>query len=773
MRQKEMRIALVCYGGVSLAVYMHGVTKELWRLARASRDFHHGGHGRTGAETVYRRILETFEREHGLKLRVLPDILSGASAGGINAVFLAHAVHSGQSLDPLTELWLSEADVEKLTDPDARPLWRFGKLWFQPAVSLLLGRPGNAVSDSVAPETRAEVRRKVSAFVRGRWFEPPFSGPGFSALLERAFAAMAAAPAGAPLLPAGHPLDLFVTATDFHGHMSLLRLNSPPVAEEAEHRVSIAFSSKVPAVAGEGLADRLSLVFAARATASFPGAFPPATLGEIDRLAEATGSGWPGREAFIDRVLPRQKEQGRLEGLALLDGSVLVNKPFEAAIGALPGRPAQREVDRRFVYIDPHPHRASRANAADRREVGFFAAIFGSLSTIPREQPIRDNLEVLEAQSRDAVRLQRLLAALEPQIDDTVEKLLGRTLFLDRPTPRRLRAWRQRAQAAAAEQAGYAFIAYSEAKLAGLATRLAKLIADSAPGLGPSAQFAIEAALREELARRGLDRIGAGGGRLKPEAIAFLRAHDIAFRIRRLRLLVRRLARDWDTGGDTSAEATEAARQALYEILSLYFDREGGSSLGAEFAAVAESALSDPGSALDLLAERRLLPQVDEAAETRLAEVLASLPAALKRQLLLTYLGFPFYDAATLALSPNESLTEYDAIKVDRISPEDALSIREGGAAATLRGTEFYNFGAFFSRAYRENDYLWGRLHGAERMIDLVASTGGPAVGVAQIKSFKQALFLEIISEERAARRCRADLLDELDEEIKRRFAAT
>ena len=29
MREKELRIALVCYGGISLAVYMHGVTKEI------------------------------------------------------------------------------------------------------------------------------------------------------------------------------------------------------------------------------------------------------------------------------------------------------------------------------------------------------------------------------------------------------------------------------------------------------------------------------------------------------------------------------------------------------------------------------------------------------------------------------------------------------------------------------------------------------------------------------------------------------------------------
>ena len=40
MREKELRLALVCYGGISLAVYMHGITKEIWRLVRASRAHH-------------------------------------------------------------------------------------------------------------------------------------------------------------------------------------------------------------------------------------------------------------------------------------------------------------------------------------------------------------------------------------------------------------------------------------------------------------------------------------------------------------------------------------------------------------------------------------------------------------------------------------------------------------------------------------------------------------------------------------------------------------
>ena len=62
---------------------------------------------------------------------------------------------------------------------------------------------------------------------------------------------------------------------------------------------------------------------------------------------------------------------------------------------------------------------------------------------------------------------------------------------------------------------------------------------------------------------------------------------------------------------------------------------------------------------------------------------------------------------------------------------------------------EFYCFGAFFSRAYRENDYLWGRLHGAERLIDIVASSAGEArLTAAQIKGFRRAAFLAILAEE-------------------------
>ncbi|MGX7952737.1 patatin-like protein [Tsuneonella sp. HG249] len=747
MRQKELRIALICYGGISLAVYMHGVTKELWHLARASRDHWADGIPNEGVRAVYRDLLQHLEAKHDLRLRVLPDIVTGASAGGINAVFLAQAIHSGQSLEPLTELWLGEADVDRLLDPEARAWSRVAKIWAMPFVWWVLRRPGNVVSESVAPETRSEVRRKVSHFIRGRWFEPPFSGLGFSTLLFDGLGAMASGSAEAPLLPPGHPLDLFVTATDFRGYLSILQLNSPPIVEESEHRMPIGFRSKVPAAGGESLADPLELTLAARATASFPGAFPPLRVDEIDALAAARGREWSGRAAFLDRIMPVHVRQGNEENVSLIDGSVLVNAPFAAARAALPARPAQREVDRRFVYIDPRPDRFGAIESRIDRPVGFFAAILGSLSTIPREQPIRDNLESLERQSREARRLRRIVDALRPEVEGAVEKLFGLTLFLDKPTPKRLAAWRNKAQTAAAERAGYAFQPYAQAKVAGIVDTLAQAVLEAAPGLKLADPEPIAARLRREMEERGLTTLVDTGGSASADALAFLRAHDLGFRIRRLRLIARRLSREWEADPAIPEDALDAAREAIYAILALYFAREGTAALGDDFAVLAEKVMEDPGAVLDALAARRLLPEIDAQAEVMLSEALEAMPKELRRRVLLAYLGFPFYDAATLPLLQNEGLTEFDAVKVDRISPEDAKSIRPGGTRATLRGTEFYNFGAFFSRAYRENDYLWGRLHGAERMIDLVASTVD-GFNEGDRAAFKRRAFLAILDEE-------------------------
>ncbi|MGX7895256.1 patatin-like protein [Tsuneonella sp. HG222] len=765
MRQKELRIALICYGGISLAVYMHGVTKEIWKLARASRSAHAGASA-DGVEGVYLDLLQSIESGADLRLRVLPDILTGASAGGINAVFLAQAIHSGQSLDPLTDLWLKNADVEALLDPDARPGWRFAKFWAQPIAWWLLRRPGNVVSETVSPETRAEVRSKVSRLIRSRWFEPPFSGLGFSHLIHDALLAMAAGEPGPPLLPPGHPLDLLVTTTDFRGFLEPLHLHSPPLVEESEHRLQIAFRARTPALGKENLADPLELTFAARATASFPGAFPPLQVGEIDALAASGGVEWPGRRDFLERIMPVHLHKGAEEQVALIDGSVLVNAPFAGAMAALPARPAQREVDRRFVYIDPRPDRFGTLEHRIDRPVGFFGAIFGSLSTIPREQPIRDNLEAIEHLTREAERTRQIVTALRPQVETEVEKLFGLTLFLDRPTTARLAGWRSKAQQAAAERAGYTFHSYAQAKLIGIVERLAGTIFEATPQLGlPNAEPIVEV-LRAELDRRGLSRLAATGGGATPDAITFLRTHDLTFRVRRLRLIARRLSREWEADPTIPEAALDDARESIYAILALYFARDGAAALGDDFPKIAARIFEDPGRVLDTIATRRDLLEADREAEELLSQALTAMPKALRRRTLLAYLGFPFYDVATLPLMRNEGLTEFEGIKVDRISPDDAPSIRPGGTRATLRGTEFYNFGAFFSRAYRENDYLWGRLHGAERMIDLVCSSSPKTVSDDACDSFKRAAFRAILNEERERLTCDPELISRIEREI-------
>ena len=70
-RDKELRLALVCYGGISLAVYMHGITKEVWHLARASRAHHDDDGALTGSARVYADMLAEMQQAAGVSLRIL------------------------------------------------------------------------------------------------------------------------------------------------------------------------------------------------------------------------------------------------------------------------------------------------------------------------------------------------------------------------------------------------------------------------------------------------------------------------------------------------------------------------------------------------------------------------------------------------------------------------------------------------------------------------------------------------------------------------------
>src|SRR4029450_4844730 len=135
LREKELRRALVCFGGISLAIYMHGISKEILKLVRASSALHaiadrprrakasfsdgiDRGDPEYDTEDVYFELLREIGR--AVEMRVVVDIIAGASAGGINGTMLARALSHDLPMDALRDLWLEDADVTALLAPDAR-----------------------------------------------------------------------------------------------------------------------------------------------------------------------------------------------------------------------------------------------------------------------------------------------------------------------------------------------------------------------------------------------------------------------------------------------------------------------------------------------------------------------------------------------------------------------------------------------------------------------------------------------------------------------------
>jgi patatin-related protein len=521
--------------------------------------------------------------------------------------------------------------------------------------------------------------------------------------------------------------------------------------------------------ARRSLADTAELTFAARATASFPGAFPPFQVSELDSCLAARQQPWPGRAAFLERAMPQRAARGEAEEAVLIDGSVLHNAPFGPAVAALERRPARREVDRRFVYIDPKPGLKSVrfAGAGESAAPGFFGTIFGALSDIPREQPIRDNLETIDRMSARIRRLRRIIESIRPEVEAAIERALGSSFFLNSPTPARVAGWRARAHNLSAREAGYAYAGYGQLKIATVVEEMAALIWRLGGGGDGARRKAVRRAVWRHVRGLGLtdpEAVTAKGAR--EDVIGFLVRFDLTFRTRRLRFVARRITETTDTM-ETRREEQERMLATLHGMIARYRGRESepaDESARRAFAAVEQ----DPAAALAALAAMLELEPLDDETDAAISASLQGLARADRKPLLLSYLGYPYFDIATLALLQGEGLDEFDPVKVDRISPTDATAIRRGGPRATLKGLQFNSFGAFFSRAYRENDYLWGRLHGADRLIDIVNSAVPEAKRLAPdaVAALKREAFRAIVAEERPRLKAIETLFEQLDREI-------
>jgi hypothetical protein len=161
------------------------------------------------------------------------------------------------------------------------------------------------------------------------------------------------------------------------------------------------------------------------------------------------------------------------------------------------------------------------------------------------------------------------------------------------------------------------------------------------------------------------------------------------------------------------------------------------------------------GEKLDLLIAQ-LAKEIDLDATTRdIDDLLGSLePAAwhpqARREVMVNYLGFPFWDVLTFPIVIARRIGEMNEILIDRISPQDAHALRGFDGIESLKGIGFGHFAAFLSRAYRENDYLLGRLHALDRLIDIVCDSAGTdrcAVGI-DVQALKKRGFTRILDAE-------------------------
>jgi patatin-related protein len=817
LREKELRIALVCFGGVSLAVYMHGISKEILKLLRASSRLHgmpdraaraRAALGSTEDIDAFDRHdkeldteIDYFEllREIGRKmeLRVIVDIIAGASAGGINAAMLARAISHDLSMKKLRDLWLNNADVSVLLSAEARAK-AWSKFFLKPML-WAASRFGwiESIRDS-------EVRDKLSLFVRSRWFKPPLDGGLMTNLMYDAATAMGRPKSPtASLLPSGLDLDLFVTVTDYHGYLQRIQIHDPPLIQELEHRHILHFHYR-RRPGGEVESDFTydnapALAFAARATSSFPGAFPPAQIAEVDELLARRHKKWPGRDDFFIRNFERHiRADIDPETACFIDGAVLNNRPFREAIGAIHGRPAYREVDRRLVYIDPDP--APMFLKGRRALPGFFMTLKGALTDIPSTQPVADELGFVFDFNAQVRSFKSIIDDARPHISELVADAI-RASSDKKVTAADIRDWREAVNSRVAREAGYAYEGYARLKLASVRDFVGDIILTlcGAPQRSPRARAIAEivdawARSRGVVYRRAEHDVllfETAAPKL-PRWAEFFLAFDVDYRKRRLNFLIEgqnRLYRLLDEGRfpGLDASAVDGLKRAFYRLLDGLQRRQEGRFYSVEahglvrdlfeiepseedakdLAAFARRFVEREGEKLDRLIAM-LGREIDLAANTRdLDELLASLdPAAWRpeaaREVLVNYLGFPFWDVLTFSVATARDIGELHEILVDRISPQDVKTLKEFAGSKALKGTGFGHFAAFLSRAYRENDYLLGRLHGIERLVDIVCDAAAIAPGEIDVVGIKKRAFLRVLDVEATYLTVSKKLIDDL-----------
>ncbi|WP_262694242.1 patatin-like protein [Kordiimonas aquimaris] len=781
MRELELRLALVCFGGASLAVYMNGVSHEILKLVRASKVFHGlNASDKANPASCYAnaapdRIYDCDTEHHyfdllkaigeTVDLRVIVDVVSGASAGGINGIFLARALAYDLDFSPLRKMWLELGDIEELMEQETLAD-KWSKLYMHPLIWAL----GDRIWQGEEPT--AEAKRKLSRFLRSRWFQPPFSGERMLEWMLDANRNMGVANPKHSLMPVGHQLDLFVSLTNFYGEQHTVTLHDPKSISEQQHKVSLTFSHRRPSIdvahSDFGDGNIPGLGFAARATSSFPGAFPPVRLNDLKDYLKQTNTTWPFEQTFHDKNFANlDSNNDDVNDMCFIDGGVTNNKPFADAIETIQDRAAHREVDRRIVFVDPRPDEtATETPTEDTIEQkplpGFFKTILSALADIPRNEPILEDLKAIEAQNKETRRFEAVMKRVDRDVTALVDKIIvierGREI-----STAMLSSWRERAHEEAHAQAGFGYGSYIEAKGVQVMQSLCDCIIlarkNTSNDEGKTSVYGVLTGWAAS------QQYFGGHDPGDRNAIPFFRQFDVDYRVRRLRFLIKQINLQAKLNRNTEiSPILKDIKARVYKSIALY---------RARWQPVFYKDITWDAPIEDLMnniSREMGLEDIDYVEDEALAKSISSIgDKEIQVALFRAYVGFAFYDVLTLPMTAKNDLHELDEVRVDRISPLDFTDTTGQSQGNALMGTQLFNFGAFFSRKARENDYIWGRVHAANRLVDFVLDAAGPdaVLGKIDVADIRKKLVASIIETEANHTHHSEELLERLRNDFK------
>jgi len=751
-RSKELRLGLVCYGGSSLSIYMHGVTKEIHRLVKASALRAAGVTSTTASEQAYAELLDLLVAESALPdLQVVVDVISGTSAGGINGIYLAKALAGNRSQEGLRKLWFEQGDMDQLLVYPRK----------------ILGVPWKVKWKLPFLIPRALQRSPLRGKEMAQWL--------YNALIEMDKGAPEPATVTS-LLPRGNPLDLFVTITDFYGYERYIALDWPKFVPEGRHRHVLNFHYEHGG--DNDFADNGGLAFAARTTSSFPAVFPPVSLADI---SAATGADLAELRRRCFRIY--ELNGASPDSTYFVDGGVLDNKPFGYTIDTIiRKRPAEAEVDRRLLYIEPDPHGPAAREGGGSPNT--FHGALGALTTIPRSEPILDDLLVVQAHNQLVRRIRDVIESNFDRVAILVEAIVpADALTASPPEQWPWNTWNSAAHDAAIAQAGMTYSTYMRVKISsvveGIASSInaicnypeesnhAQLVRDTVyawaanrglfGGPPPGTTPPDPCAAADENRRR----TSTEPYRPSDDQVAFLKAFDLGFVRRRARFVI--AAFNWwyrcvgveafpsrddlDDGkailydaiadldrlavlrlpADALPSDVRDAGELQKKLLAVFDQTQIAAFLsqqhgidGTAYANQHAEQLEELFTGLQTFFGEQLPPTAPHLLG-RLSKLTAQWDEQRRRDLVVRYLGFPIWD---VLLYPIQSLTqigEGDEIDVIRISPSESTKL-PAPDGKPLEGVKLGHFYAFFSREARENDYLRGRLDAAEQLARLLIS---------------------------------------------------